>query len=672
MIQVEKIPTTPSHRPELISIQASLTKAFLKLDKDNNGYLTYIQLSQLQSQVRSSMFLCDIDQATLEKVTNILDPKSTSKIQLPELIAHSKRIILILGKPGEKTETLIKKTFYDFDTSNTGTLDRGEFRLLVNLICDMMSVERLEGWELTLLINQMDDDLNQQVDSKELINNYLIIAEHLQKNKPLATKTAPNLQAEIIYCRQISLSDPDFIVNFLQDFNAFKSKLPKKPKKKETNRRVSMLKEFGNLSSKIHVPLTSLIDQENIKTNKKKNLKQSETINDSSVSKSLSNINNIEEQEQEDSVASSKSPSNVVPNDGKTSISGKIKKQNLFAENTNAHKIFSTIEECGEGKDFNEIFGCLNITEMKKMITEVCNQKTVFEAYFVNILNFSNNFKDFLENKIDLDALESQNNQYKKLIRLIDNSNIKIKKTYDDRTKLIKVKSCRGKFSQTESKYDMLKDYKQKQKPANLSDIKTFLNKEKSSGKGNYMLIDPILNSSPVKINYPKYNTSTEKKKKMDSCDDQSKNDTTTITIPSNMINIDHQSHLPILRQKFLSRMGSQTDKDTFNEKPSEINQSYGGSSNIKKIVNNMLTNSPDKKQVSFNHDNLNPVIGSPTKAFRQLDFNSKKRTPLLKPTSNEISFYLKSDIATVIKNTNASPTRTSNFFSFIKRYCIT
>jgi hypothetical protein len=48
----------------------------------------------------------------------------------------------LLTIPGQRMSQLAAKIFRDFDVDGSGSLERGEFKLLLNLYCDKMGVER--------------------------------------------------------------------------------------------------------------------------------------------------------------------------------------------------------------------------------------------------------------------------------------------------------------------------------------------------------------------------------------------------------------------------------------------------------------------------------------------------------------------------------------------------
>ena len=67
---------------------------------------------------------------------------------------------------------LLTKVFNDFDIGGNGCLKFKEFKLLFNLSCDKIGVERCSDWRVQHIISLMDEDDDAEIDHGEFQNNY--------------------------------------------------------------------------------------------------------------------------------------------------------------------------------------------------------------------------------------------------------------------------------------------------------------------------------------------------------------------------------------------------------------------------------------------------------------------------------------------------------------------
>lgn len=97
-------------------------------------------------------------------------------------------VLPVLAEPGEEMKILLVKVFGDFDLDNHGFLSRKEIKLLFNLSCDKIGVERCTEWEIDYTISIVDDDRNGTISLEDWLANYWMILQQLQKNKKLTRK----------------------------------------------------------------------------------------------------------------------------------------------------------------------------------------------------------------------------------------------------------------------------------------------------------------------------------------------------------------------------------------------------------------------------------------------------------------------------------------------------
>jgi hypothetical protein len=97
-------------------------------------------------------------------------------------------VLPVLAEPGEEMKILLVKVFTDFDLDGHGFLSRKEIKLLFNLSCDKIGVERCTEWEIDYTISIVDDERDGTISLEDWLANYWMILQQLQKNKKLSRK----------------------------------------------------------------------------------------------------------------------------------------------------------------------------------------------------------------------------------------------------------------------------------------------------------------------------------------------------------------------------------------------------------------------------------------------------------------------------------------------------
>lgn len=96
---------------------------------------------------------------------------------------NMRRIMPLIAQCGEEMERIIRKVFSDFDTNGTGYQEKGELKLLCNLIADKLNVERPDDWQIDYISSIIDDDKDGKIEVNEMIQNYRYITKELNSNK---------------------------------------------------------------------------------------------------------------------------------------------------------------------------------------------------------------------------------------------------------------------------------------------------------------------------------------------------------------------------------------------------------------------------------------------------------------------------------------------------------
>lgn len=267
--------------PIVTQLKRPLIDFFTTHDPDNTGYIYQNQLINFLNKIRRSLYQSVLDDKMLELIHNCLSPNEEAMIEYKKFEKNLLKLILIQGKPGKQTEKRLKKAFYDFDTKRQGNLDISDLRLLFDLLCDLLKVERLEQWQLENLVNLLDNDMDKTIDFPELLDNYLFILENLLENKPQQKSVGiSNLFEEIIKYgmgddrtstndlieHEIPKENDSPLNSYLHNYNVLKKKINdiyKEEAQPEIKRRNTML-DAGKNIAKFMLKVTDLIDNKNI------------------------------------------------------------------------------------------------------------------------------------------------------------------------------------------------------------------------------------------------------------------------------------------------------------------------------------------------------------------------------------------------------------------------
>lgn len=210
-----------------------IRSAFAVYDQGQKGYQEFSELRTFIDAIRSNLSQHKADDAIFNRIFNILDEDGNGEIELNELFSKMEDVMPILTECGKEMEDLIRKAFYDFDIDCSGYLERGEQKLLCNLACDRMGVERCEKWQIDYIISLIDDDGNCQIDVDEFVANYRLINEELLKNKK--TKSREKSKDKIVDFQRVGFKSKRMNSDdaFITSIGAVAKMYQKQKKKKE-------------------------------------------------------------------------------------------------------------------------------------------------------------------------------------------------------------------------------------------------------------------------------------------------------------------------------------------------------------------------------------------------------------------------------------------------------
>jgi Ca2+-binding EF-hand superfamily protein len=137
---LDSMQTSPDKKYD--KFQEQLKLAFEAYDRDNKGYLSPKELRQFLDDLRTEINLDKCDDEIFGDIFKVLDIDGGGTIGLGEFLASMRDVFPLLTIPGTKMSQLAAKIFADFDVDDSGSLERGEFKLLLNLYCDKMGVQR--------------------------------------------------------------------------------------------------------------------------------------------------------------------------------------------------------------------------------------------------------------------------------------------------------------------------------------------------------------------------------------------------------------------------------------------------------------------------------------------------------------------------------------------------
>lgn len=199
--------------------QKQIKKAFDKYDIDGSGELDHIELREFVDDLRELLNLSPSDDAIFFQILYLLDVDGNGTVELEEFYDKLGEVLPILSKPGTHMEKILRNTFKDFDLDGSGSLERNELKLIFNLTCDRMGVERPTASQIDYIISLIDDDENAEIDEEEFVENYYIINRELSKNNSLtdAKKKRDLFNEEKLAVKGGSNEeDEDFLATFTQ------------------------------------------------------------------------------------------------------------------------------------------------------------------------------------------------------------------------------------------------------------------------------------------------------------------------------------------------------------------------------------------------------------------------------------------------------------------------
>jgi Ca2+-binding EF-hand superfamily protein len=178
-----------------------LKNAFDSYDDDGSGSLDRDELREFINELRFSLNLLQIDNVLFDQIYSILDEDSngtvdigkplnppTLKRPLEEFYQSMPEVLPLIAEQGQEMKNLLKKVFNDFDLSNKGLLLRKECKLLFDLSCDKIGVERCDNWAINYIISLIDENTNGGINESEFTNSYRVIIGELQKNKKVSKR----------------------------------------------------------------------------------------------------------------------------------------------------------------------------------------------------------------------------------------------------------------------------------------------------------------------------------------------------------------------------------------------------------------------------------------------------------------------------------------------------
>ena len=165
-----------------------IKKAFLSYDDDGSGALDHKELRKFLDELRETLNLLPCDTKIFNRILSLLDDNNNGLIEWDEFEKNIPDVLPIVAESGEEMGKLLTKVFNDFDINGNGCLKFKEFKLICDLSCDKIGVERCSDWRVQHIISLMDEDDDAEIDLDEFRNNYRLIVTELQKNRPLTKK----------------------------------------------------------------------------------------------------------------------------------------------------------------------------------------------------------------------------------------------------------------------------------------------------------------------------------------------------------------------------------------------------------------------------------------------------------------------------------------------------
>jgi len=116
-----------------------------------------------------------IENEPFRRIIKILDENGDGEIDLEEFFENIPDVLPILLEPGEEMTNLLRKVFKDFDVSGSNNLGKRECKLLFNLSCDKIGVERCNDWDLEYIFTKINENGTDGIIIDDFINNYWLI-----------------------------------------------------------------------------------------------------------------------------------------------------------------------------------------------------------------------------------------------------------------------------------------------------------------------------------------------------------------------------------------------------------------------------------------------------------------------------------------------------------------
>lgn len=252
--------------------QKQLFEAFCAYDTDMNGVLDKVELRRFLDDIRYELNLTKTDNSVLNKIWHILDNDRSGSVDAKEFIDNMEQVLLLVSECGIEMEILIKKVFADFDIDSSGFLERPEFKLFLNLMCDKLQVKRSTDWQIDYQFSLFDDDNDGRIDMKEFSGNYRIIYQELINNKSLSKKEAKKNHSHLLTKHFVN---KEKMSSFMDDLVKYIRECQKTVRQKEKEKILSkkrnsilaldIINNFGIEQGKELMPLEKLIETNNIR-----------------------------------------------------------------------------------------------------------------------------------------------------------------------------------------------------------------------------------------------------------------------------------------------------------------------------------------------------------------------------------------------------------------------
>lgn len=261
-----QIPGVTSQDNSPDTFKTLLTEIFQIYDSKDKGSINYKEFKALFKELRGYLFYKDFDEEIYNDAIKLLDPQGLHEIQHFTLINKSEKFAKLISQPGQDTEKLMNKAFYDFLlTPKSDALSCPEYQLFANLLCDILMIDRptqLKFDEIFLLI---DPDLNKEIDQEEFFESFHVLMYNQLEQDKIKSNEDINLFPFLKKIKNKIFSkineNGDFMMRLLRCFSESKTDhLVQKCKINQS--RKSFLNVFGNSASKNLLPIENLINKQ--------------------------------------------------------------------------------------------------------------------------------------------------------------------------------------------------------------------------------------------------------------------------------------------------------------------------------------------------------------------------------------------------------------------------